>query len=312
MTQPSQCARRFRFDHPRSRKDISLAVVSDAHVTPARKGTWKVLHRSVERLSSALQAAERRGIDAVLVPGDLTRDGTPEEFDAVNRLVSGIDVPVLSVPGNHDPAPAYSANSPVPAPNWREVPSATPFCHSVGDVDVIGLDSATAATGSDGGVVGPEQRAWLDGTLAEADQPIVVIHHPLGIDWTGLKTVFRPGKFHVADATELRERLAPTDALVVAGHVHWPIAERNGDLREVVAPATCSYPQAIYFLKIGNEGTVVELQAISTESDRREALEHLRDDPVLGGAYVDMVRRADGDSRPGIWVTAEETDAGSR
>lgn len=289
----------LQFEYPRSRTGVTLAVIADPHVTQTHSGTWKVLHRTKKRLAEALHAAERLEVDAVLMPGDLTRGGTPAEFDAVDTLVSTNSLPVLSVPGNHDRSSPPSIDD--PDPNWIAGPSTTPFHDNVGDVDVLGLNTVPPSTGSDGGYLPNDQLQWLTDTLDRADRPVVMTHYPLGIDWTGLETVFPPETFHVANTSVVRERLAGTDALVIAGHVHWPITERSENLREVVAPPTCSYPQAICILHITDDGTRVELRTISTELDRQEALAYLRSDPVLDGAYVEMAERNGG--VPDTWVT---------
>lgn len=51
----------------------TVAVVSDPHLAPDARGTWKVLHRAPGRFRAALTDADRRGVDTVLSPGDLTR-----------------------------------------------------------------------------------------------------------------------------------------------------------------------------------------------------------------------------------------------
>lgn len=288
----------LKFEYPRSRTGVTLAVIADPHVSPTHSGTWKVLHRTEQRLAAALRAAERLEVDAVLMPGDLTRGGTPAEFDAVDTLVSACSLPVLSVPGNHDRSSLPTIDN--PGLNWTAGPSTAPFHHTIGDVTVLGLNSVPASTGTNGGYLSDDQLQWLTDAFDSADRPVVMTHYPLGIDWTGLDTVFPPEPFHVANTSVVRERLAGTDALVVAGHVHWPIAERSEDLREIVAPPTCSYPQAICILHITDVGTRVEMEPISTESDRQEALAHLRSDPVLDGAYVDMAER--GESVADTWV----------
>ncbi|MBD3405353.1 MAG: metallophosphoesterase [Candidatus Lokiarchaeota archaeon] len=38
----------------------------------------------------------------LLITGDLTSDGLPEEFEAFHDVVDGIDIPTIIVPGNHD------------------------------------------------------------------------------------------------------------------------------------------------------------------------------------------------------------------
>ena len=54
-------------------------------------------------LKPVLQAVEDARLDVLLLLGDLTDYGTPEEAQALTReLVAGIKVPMLAVLGNHD------------------------------------------------------------------------------------------------------------------------------------------------------------------------------------------------------------------
>ncbi len=70
---------------------VTFAVMSDLH-TAAKPG----------RIRRALTMAS--GADCVLLPGDLTNDGTPEQFDCLWQLLEETlpRVPVLAVGGNHD------------------------------------------------------------------------------------------------------------------------------------------------------------------------------------------------------------------
>ncbi len=58
-----------------------------------------------QRLANALQQAVRTGFDHLLLTGDLTEEGTAEQFAAFAQILSNANIPlsrVTIVPGNHD------------------------------------------------------------------------------------------------------------------------------------------------------------------------------------------------------------------
>ncbi|MER6981637.1 metallophosphoesterase, partial [Streptomyces carpinensis] len=70
---------------------IRTAAVGDIHMAPETQGT---LRPAFETLSECA--------DLLLLAGDLTRHGTPEEARVVAREIQGLGVPVVAVLGNHD------------------------------------------------------------------------------------------------------------------------------------------------------------------------------------------------------------------
>jgi 3',5'-cyclic AMP phosphodiesterase CpdA len=273
-----------RFPRPRARS-TTLAVVADAHVSPTAAGTWKQYHRTESRLERVVADANARGVDAVVLAGDLTRDGHPAEFDRVAAILDGLAVPVVAVPGNHDVPKAYDDHDVPPLLSFvdRFAPGALPFRERVGDVDLIGINTASRPDGSlagtHGGGVSEAQLAWLDRTLRGADTPVVVGHH----------TVAR-GRDHAHDGMATDEyrldgarRLAGAFetggvALSLSGHVHWPtVAPLPGGGHEVVAPALCSYPAAYLLVHVAPDGTTVELAPAATPSGVAEAYDAARE-----------------------------------
>jgi len=76
-----------------------IALVSDTHTT---RGTNEdqALYRG--RLDKVIAAVNSSRPDAVLIAGDLTQDGRPEELSDFQKQIGGFRAPVLFVPGNHD------------------------------------------------------------------------------------------------------------------------------------------------------------------------------------------------------------------
>lgn len=70
---------------------IRLAAVGDVHFAADSPG----------RLRPHLEAAAAE-VDALLLAGDLTRGGRPEEASVLARELAGLGLPILAVLGNHD------------------------------------------------------------------------------------------------------------------------------------------------------------------------------------------------------------------
>ncbi|GAA4823695.1 metallophosphoesterase family protein [Streptomyces ziwulingensis] len=70
---------------------IRVAAVGDIHMGPDSQG---LLRPAFDTLSDCA--------DLLLLAGDLTRHGTPQEARVVAREVAGLPLPVVAVLGNHD------------------------------------------------------------------------------------------------------------------------------------------------------------------------------------------------------------------
>ena len=70
---------------------MRVAAVGDLHVGPDSAGTVR------EQLSGIQEKA-----DVLLIAGDLTKGGEPEEAEALARQLEGLSVRVVAVLGNHD------------------------------------------------------------------------------------------------------------------------------------------------------------------------------------------------------------------
>ena len=71
-----------------------LAILSDIHVTPGNANEGK--------LKLAVQEINTLDVDAVLVTGDLTNEGSDEQLLNVKSILDGITKPLYVIPGNHE------------------------------------------------------------------------------------------------------------------------------------------------------------------------------------------------------------------
>lgn len=286
-----------RLGRPCVAEPVRIAVLADPHVTVGEHGTWKVAHRSRDLLERAVARTEAAGADLAVLPGDLTGDGHPAAFEAVDEVLGSLETPWVAVPGNHDVPKSFDAHeSPlVDAFEQRYAPDGgLPFVREAGPVTLLGVNTASAPDGSLrstwGGRVGGRDRAWLADTLSEVETPVVVLHHnvaPLsenpGGKWTN---------FPLEDADAVREVLTDHEVpLALTAHHHVPAVADHGPTAEVLAPAVCSYPQAMLLVDIGPDGTEVWLVPLADAAEVREARRLATTGKPLAAGVLESVER---------------------
>jgi predicted MPP superfamily phosphohydrolase len=238
-----------RFAEPRTGTPTTLAVFSDPHLSTEEEGTWKVFHRTGERLRAAVADANDRGVDGVLLTGDLTENGHPRDFDATADVLADLDAPAVAVPGNHDVPKEFKDYETPPVSEFadRFAPDEFPFRTRLGGVDVLGLNSASAPGGdlaaTHDGAISDDQLSWLESTLPETDAALVLSHHNL----PGLESCLSEDHDYaphppVGDAPAFVDALAGSSALHLSGHVHLPVAI-SGDVRGLISPAVALVPR---------------------------------------------------------------------
>lgn len=156
--------------------------------------------------AAAAEMAATAGLDAIVVKGDLTNDGTPQEFadfEACYRVPFGDRLHVVR--GNHD---AYRGQDDYAGDQWIELPGAA----------IALLDTAVpfAANGN----LSAAQLDWLDAGAAASTVPVIVMGHHQ--QWVGGRR--SPDYFGIVpDASEgLSAVMMRRPAIVAytAGHTH--------------------------------------------------------------------------------------------
>lgn len=146
---------------------------------------------------------------AVIVKGDLSQDGRPEEWAAFEACYRGAFGDLLHVVrGNHD---AYRGQTAYAGPQWIELPG----------VAVALLDTTIPAATT--GTIGREQLDWLETHSSEADVPVLVMGHHQ--QWIGAPGGERSeGYFGLhpdaSDALDAVVERCPSIVAYTAGHTH--------------------------------------------------------------------------------------------
>lgn len=281
-----------RFSEPRG-QSTTLAVIADPHISPIAEGTWKLYHRTEARLQTAIADINRLAVDAAVIVGDLTCDGRSCEFDRLDELLDRCAVPVLAVPGNHDVLKEYDDHR---TPSLLEfvsqyTPGSLPFATRVGGVDVVGLNTASMPDGSldetHCGAISPSQLDWLERTLPGMESPIVAMHHTAAAGSDHAHRGMKSDEYRMANADQLATVLGKHDVpLCFTGHIHWPSVAPFAGGYEVIAPATCSFPQAYLLVHIEPRGTTIEIVPLADQSGLIEAYDAAREHP-RGSQLID-------------------------
>lgn len=233
---------------------LRLLHLSDTHLSGDDS-----LHHGIVDTAAALdqvlaRASDLTGLDAVVVTGDLTDDGSPQAYrklrNAVEPWAARRGASVHYVMGNHDLPDPFEQ---VLGDRLRSV--------EIRGFRIIGLDSSVPGAGY--GRLGAAQLDWLTSTLrtpgGEAGT-VVLVHHPPIPAMTPLLAALE-----LQDPEELLEICSPAGVLaVLCGHYHLPLVSSIGRMIVAVAPAVANTadiagPRGRERARIGSGCALVEM-----------------------------------------------------
>ena len=212
-----------------------IAQLSDLHVRPRGIPAARVVETNmlVERALAAIAALNPRP-DVVVVSGDVTECGRPEEYAVAADLFRRyLTMPVFVVPGNHDRRDNFRAA-------LGHMPGVTAHAefvqYAVEDypVRLVMLDSVVPQAGY--GLLCADRLAFLDETLSGQPQKptMIVMHHPPMLTGVaGMDGIFLR---NTAELGALLER-HPQVERILTGHHHRSIVGRLAGAIVIVAPA---------------------------------------------------------------------------
>jgi 3',5'-cyclic AMP phosphodiesterase CpdA len=261
---------------------VLIAQLSDIHVGGSR-------YRE-ELLRAAIAEVNAAEPDLVVLAGDLTDDGYPDQYPRAEQELAALTCgQVVRVPGNHDARNV----------GYLRYEDTFGARDSRLRLDCAGLEVALVAVDSskpdlDEGEIGREHYGWIeDGFAGEADLRVFVCHHHLvPVPGTGRE------RNQVLDAGDVLSLLRQCGVdLVLSGHRHvpyvWPIAGmllvHSGTVSTL---RTRGFPHPAYNLVRVEDGRVsVELRI--PDGDGQSLGAYPRDWPAeLAGGDADPFARA--------------------
>lgn len=154
-----------------------IAHITDIHITETGKKAYDIADTGA-KLALCVDHINRLKPqpDLVLITGDITYSGLPEEARHAASLLNGLNYPFYIIPGNHDDRTTLrSAFSRDQRPSSDQ--NFIQYVIKGYPIRMIGVDSVDAAPG---GRICPARATWLAERLAEEkEQPtIIFMHHP--------------------------------------------------------------------------------------------------------------------------------------
>ncbi len=260
-----------------------FAILTDIHI--GSRGRDVLARQAIADINDS-------GAEFVVIPGDITEDGEPQQFRDVKDILDELHVPYYVVPGNHD-AIQRSTREPRCEEFWRAAFGTDPVDHvvEIGDLQIALVDSTdpTASPFPDWDVsrghVGGEAAGVDSGALREGqateiasrldkDRPSLVVQHHELHPFPG----FPPVKFALREEDSEAELAALKDhrlAGVVAGHTHrsarLPVGD--GSVTQLELPSLKDWPFAYAIAGVTGEGVEIVVQQVS---DREAVWSHAK------------------------------------
>jgi len=167
-------------------------------------------------------------VDILLATGDLVHDASPRGYRKMAGMLAGFDVPVLSLPGNHDVSTIMHDHLRAPGVTTSPV-------SDHGAWRFIMLDSVIPH--DEGGHLSTEQIELLDDALASTpEHALVCMHHQpvkVGSAWIDTMAIDNPADFF--DVIDRHDCVRG----ILWGHVHQTFEGSRNGVRLMASPSTC-------------------------------------------------------------------------
>ena len=213
-----------------------LIFMTDLHITSPGKTIIGL--DPIERFRLCLAHASKNHPDAdgLILMGDLTHDGTEEQYELLKKTTSDVPWPLHMTIGNHDLRANFKNIFPEAATNKNGF-----IQHSVpvGDHTVILMDTNdTTIEPYHGGNLCKNRLSWLAAELRnKRDQSVIVaMHHPPFV--TGFPGMDNIGLNNSNDFNNII-RASPAVSMVIAGHVHRTILGASGGKPCAILKSPC-------------------------------------------------------------------------
>ncbi|HVM68098.1 MAG TPA: metallophosphoesterase [Acidimicrobiales bacterium] len=208
---------------PPGRELCRFAAINDLHIGATEFGPIRAVreadHRDPHPLRcarAAIHEALAWGAEALVVKGDLTQEGRPNEWCAVAALLARAGVPVFAIEGNHETKRSAIDGRRVMARSGLEL-HVHPAALDLPGVRIVGVP--TPRWHGDPGWVTREAAEQSAALAAGAPAAVMALHHyPQRFL---LPTLYPPGiPGPIARRSLDAWRQANPNSLVIAGHTH--------------------------------------------------------------------------------------------
>jgi predicted phosphodiesterase len=253
--------------------NFRFAIVSDLHIAlPAtiwdHPNRFHLVEVSIPALTQVLEHLAQLDLDFLLLPGDLTQHGEPENHQWLVDQLMQLPYPVYVVPGNHDvpersPTPHSIGLADFPYV-YEKFGYANPdqpyYTHEIlPGVRLIGLNSNFFEP--DGkqlgmGQMDEAQLVWLEKVLSQVQDEfvMVMIHHNVIEHLPGQLQHGMGRRYMLKNAARLLAMLEQAGVqLIFTGHLHVQDIARQGNIYEITTGSLVSYPHPYRILQMSQD-----------------------------------------------------------
>jgi 3',5'-cyclic-AMP phosphodiesterase len=215
-----------------------IALVSDPHVNRTTNGANATFKAHFDKAIAAVNEAK---VDFVLIAGDLTQSGKPEEMSDFKNQIKNFRAKVCYVPGNHDVGHKFNSGKSEGTVTrerlelYEKKLGVSFFAQKKSDVRIIGINSSILGSSFES-----ENAQWkfLEKELAKPSRTptILFMHYP-----PFLKTSDEPGGQYYNIEPEPRRRLLALlkqggVKTVLTGHLHRQLVNRDDGILFITTP----------------------------------------------------------------------------
>ena len=224
------------------------AIIADPHTSTTPDNPRMRLHsRSGELLAAAVESLNKKKIDVLLVPGDVTDRSRSEEFKLFGKTVAKAKYPVITVPGNHDRVTEDNLK------HYNRVFKSPASYREINGIQIVSLNTW------DGKLNKPENAEVL-AKLDVSRPAIIQCHHQL----VQSNDVIKNDKHaRISDSghpevKKMLEKIANSRSVVFVGHKN--LAERaliGGKVTQINCPQLTQYPNGYLMFEANAKGVAV-------------------------------------------------------
>ncbi len=267
--------------------NFRFAIISDPHIAlPETIWTHSNRFHLVEVSIPALQLVFDRllnlDLDFILLPGDLTQDGEPENHAWLSYRLASLPFPAYVIPGNHDvltPLPTDKNIGLSQFPSYyrscgyNDTEQLYYYRQILPGVILIGLNSNNFdELGRQIGYIDEEQLNWLSEILPGFKNQLVMvmIHHNVIEHLPGQSEHELGKRYMLTNAPALLSILKKYGVrLIFTGHLHVQDIVCESGIYEITTGSLVSYPHPYRIVEVSQQGDNLSL---NIQSHRVESL----------------------------------------
>ncbi|NES81991.1 MAG: metallophosphoesterase [Moorea sp. SIO2B7] len=248
--------------------NFRFAIISDPHIglpqtISEHPSRFHLVEISIPALEIVFEHLAQLNLDFLLLPGDLTQHGEPENHQWLQKRLQSLPFPVYLVPGNHDVPTLFPTERSIGLKDfpyyYRQFGYQNPqqlyyTCEILPGVQLIALNSNQFdAQGQQLGYLDNIQLSWLEQILKEVNHKLVLvmIHHNVIEHLPGQATHELGKRYMLENAPVLLQILEKYGVkLIFTGHLHVQDIAEKGGIYDITTGSLVSYPHPYRVLQM--------------------------------------------------------------